>query len=56
MHRSPEVSVQLEVGAAPLVSHGAEESLEVLLHLWIRPIQRVPWSSAPALEGHLARR
>ncbi len=48
---TPEVGVQLEVGAAPLVAHRLEDSLEVRLSFGMRAIQRIPGSPAPAAEG-----
>src|SRR6185503_14374627 len=55
MHRAPEVRVQLEVGAAPLATHGPEDAGEVILRAGMRTVQRVPWSAPPAAEGHAVR-
>ena len=53
VHRAPEVGVELEVSHAPLVAHGAEDGLQVLLHFGIGAVERVPGAAAPALEGDL---
>ena len=48
--RAPEIRVELEVRAAPLVPHGSEQPLEMLLHVGVRAVERVPWASPPAAE------
>ena len=55
VHRAPEVRVELEVGAAPFLPHRAEHVLEVLLHLGMRAVERVPGAAPPAAEGDLVR-
>src|SRR5215472_5552569 len=54
MHGSPEVGVQFEVGAAPVLAHGAEDFFEMLLHFRMRSMQSVPGSVPPSGEGNLA--
>ena len=56
VHCTPEIGVELEIGAAPLVAHGAEYFFQVLLHFRMRPIQRVPRSMSPSAKGDLAGR
>src|SRR4051812_48643649 len=53
--RAPEIRVQLEVGDAPFATHGAEQVLEVRLHLWMRTIEDVPRTATPAAERDLVR-
>ena len=53
--RAPEVRVELEVGAAPLRAHGAEDGLEVGLRLGVGAVERVPGAAPPAAEGHAVR-
>ena len=53
VHGAPEVGVELEISHAPLLAHGAEDVLQVLLHLGVGAIERVPRAVAPALEGDL---
>src|SRR5215510_1492342 len=54
MHCAPEVGIQFEVRAAPVLPHGAEDFLEMLLHFRMRSIQSVPGCVPPSGEGHLA--
>src|SRR5688500_12712250 len=55
MNRAPEVCVELEVGAAPIALHRAEESLEVLLHLGVCAVEHVPRTTPPAAKRDLIR-
>src|SRR5450759_2142821 len=53
VHGAPEVGVELEIGHAPFLAHGAEDVLQVLLYLGVGAIERVPGAAAPSLEGDL---
>src|SRR5260370_42488424 len=55
VHRAPKVSIELEVGTATLLPHGAKDFLKVLLNLGMCSIQRVPGSVAPSAESHPTR-
>src|ERR1051325_9195115 len=55
VHRAPKVRVELEIRDAPLVAHGAEDALQVLLHFGIGAIERVPRTAPPPLERDLVR-
>ena len=55
-HAAPEIGIQLEIGAAPLLSHGAEHLIEIFAGFRMRTVQHVPWSAAPAAETVLCRR
>src|ERR1035437_8207931 len=54
VHGAPKVGVELEIGPAPLLAHGAEDVLQVPLHLGVGAIECIPGTAAPALEGDLA--
>ncbi len=56
VHGAPEVGVELEIGHSPLLSHGAEDVFQVLLHLGVGAIERVPGAMAPSLESDLVGR
>src|SRR5688500_18519397 len=53
--RAPEIRVELEVGHAPPLAHGAEDLLEMCLRARMRAVHRVPGPAAPAAEGHAVR-
>src|ERR1044071_6141237 len=55
MNRAPEVCVELEVSAAPVALHRAEESFEVLLHRGVCAVKHVPWSTAPTAKRYAIR-
>src|SRR5438552_6813355 len=52
VHRSPEVRVELEVGAAPFLAHRPEHALEVRLRLGMGAVDRVPRTVPPSAERH----
>src|SRR5260370_42615915 len=52
MHGAPEVRIELEVGATPLLAHGPEEAFQMLLRFRMRSIKRVPRPVSPPAEGH----
>src|SRR5438876_4442555 len=52
VHRAPEVRVELEVRAAPLLAHRRKETLEMLLDVRMRAVERVPRAATPASERH----
>src|SRR6185503_19114526 len=47
VNRAPEVRIELEVGAAPITLHDAEELFEMLLHFRMRAVEHVPWTTPP---------
>ena len=53
VHGAPEVGVKLEIRATPLVAHGVEQVLQMLLRVGMCSIQGVPGAAAPPTEGHL---
>src|ERR1051326_9106123 len=55
MNRAPEVCVELEVSAAPIALHGANEAFEVLLHLRVSGVEHVPWTTSPTAKGDAIR-
>src|SRR5262249_10130178 len=55
MDRSPEVGVELEVGAPPFVAHRAKDSFEVCLGAGVCPIENVPGAMTPTAESHAVR-
>ena len=50
VNRAPEVGVELEIRAAPLVAHRREDALEMRLRFRMRAVERVPRATAPAAE------
>src|SRR5687767_925086 len=52
VNRAPEVRVEFEVRATPLAVHRAKELFEMLLHLRVRAVQHVPWTTTPAAERY----
>src|SRR6266699_4752532 len=52
VHRAPEVRVEFEVGAAPLLAHRSKQMLEMILDCRMRSIECVPWPAPPAAERH----
>src|SRR5712691_11890961 len=52
VHRAPEVCIELEIGAAPFLTHRAEDLFEMLLRLGVRAVHRIPRTSTPAAERH----
>src|SRR5689334_22555253 len=52
VHGAPEIRIQLEISAPPLIPHGPEERFQVLLNVRVCPVERVPGTSPPPAEGH----
>src|SRR5258708_21601612 len=52
MHSAPEIRVELEVGAAPVVAHGPDELFVMLFDLAMRSVEPVPAAMPPSAEGH----
>src|SRR6185369_15049079 len=55
MNRAPEVRIEFEVSAAPVALHRAKEFFEMFLHLRMRAVQHVPWTTPPAAKRHPIR-
>ena len=56
MHGAPEIGVELEVRAAPIGPHRAEQIFEVRLSLGVGSVERIPRAAPPSAEGDLVRR
>src|SRR5262245_44211587 len=54
VHGAPEIGVELEIAAPPLLAHGVEDFPQVLLHFRVRPIERVPRSMPPPAKRYQA--
>src|ERR1051326_6109175 len=50
VHGAPEVAIEFEIGAAPLLTHGAKDHLQMFLGLQVRAIERIPRPAPPAAE------
>src|SRR5215813_11513676 len=55
MNCSPEVSVELEVSAAPIMTHCVKHFFQMGLRFRMRAIDYVPWPSTPATKGDSVR-
>src|SRR5918993_4594142 len=51
VNRTPEVCIQLEIRAAPLIAHGRKDTFEMRLRVRMRAVDRVPGAPPPAAEG-----
>src|SRR5258707_8254693 len=54
VHRAPEIGVKFEVSAAPLFTHSAEGLFEMLLHLRMSAVERIPRTVTPSTKRYLA--
>src|SRR5262245_40075963 len=48
VNRAPEVCIELEIGAAPLLAHRPKDVCQVRLRVRMRAVERVPGPAAPA--------
>src|SRR5215469_7048595 len=56
VHRTPEIGIEFEIRAAPLIPHSAKQLLKVLLNFRMRTVENQPRAVPPTAKCHAIRR